>query len=430
MTHHAPLLLSDYLTAVKMALADIFDQDVWVVCEIRAVSCKDGHYYFEFADKDSQGKVNATCRGTLWRSAAVAVKKFEQSTHHHLQAGLKILVCGRATFHAQYGFAFNIKDIDPNYTLGGLMQAYQAMKEQLIDNGLLYLNQSLPTPFDIRHVAVIAPQNAAGLGDFRREADRLQACKLCQFDYYYATFQGDNAPSSIQHAIDDVQNTHACYDVVVIIRGGGAVGDLAYLNDYQLAKAVAQMKIPVWVGIGHEKDTVILDEVAHRRFDTPSKVILAIEKHIVQLWQQSQQNYQSICRIIDYAIKTYNQTLNAQMIALKTNSLHRLYHAKQHSAYLLENTKKQSLHQLQYANIKSKQLFDQHQQYKTHLHQKSQQIHHYYQLINSFDPQKTLNKGYAIIRKENKLLTSVHHAKAQETLTIQLSDGIIQVVVC
>ncbi|EEN8053960.1 exodeoxyribonuclease VII large subunit, partial [Salmonella enterica subsp. enterica serovar Enteritidis] len=86
-------------------------------------------------------------------------------------------------------------------------------------------------------------------------------------------------------------------DLIVIIRGGGAVGDLAYLNDYELAALVAEQPIPVWVGIGHERDRVMLDEVAHQSFDTPSKVIAGIRNHLLTITQGAKQHFLTIEQI-------------------------------------------------------------------------------------------------------------------------------------
>lgn len=71
----------------------------------------------------------------------------------------------------------------------------------------------------------------------------------------------------------------------MIIRGGGAVNDLAYLNDYELAALLVKQTVPIWVSIGHEKDRTILDEVANRSFDTPSKVIGGIRNLIAERTQ-------------------------------------------------------------------------------------------------------------------------------------------------
>ena len=141
----------------------------------------------------------------------------------------------------------------------------------------------LPSPVDFVRVAVISPETSAGLGDFRQEADRLHRGGLCEFHFVRATFQGLEAPSSILDAIETVLSAHRerTFDALVIIRGGGAVTDLAWLNDLELARRICRLPIPVLTGIGHERDSTILDEVAHRRFDTPSKVAHHITQTIL-----------------------------------------------------------------------------------------------------------------------------------------------------
>lgn len=108
------LSLSDYLSAVQLVISETFAHTVWVKAEIRSLSAKGGHYYFELADKDIDGKVTASCRGTLWRGqAAKVLSKFEKNTGMSLERGLNVLLKVSATFHAQYGFSLNIVDIDP-----------------------------------------------------------------------------------------------------------------------------------------------------------------------------------------------------------------------------------------------------------------------------------------------------------------------------
>ncbi|MBO6225928.1 MAG: exodeoxyribonuclease VII large subunit, partial [Psychrobacter sp.] len=249
------LRLSDYSTAVDMVIKQTFDHHVWVKAEIRNLSSKGGHYYFELAEKDDDGKVVASCRGNLWRfKAARVLAKFERATGMPLDRDLTVLLKVAAGFHAQYGFSLTIEDIDPSYTLGDLARQYAQMVDRLTGEGLLTLNQQLPAPFDIEHVLVIAPEKAAGLGDFQADADRLAEAGACHFHYHHATFQGNHAPAEIRQAIvsaqQQFQDTYGRLpDLLVIIRGGGAVGDLAYLNDYELAALVAEQPVPVWVGI-------------------------------------------------------------------------------------------------------------------------------------------------------------------------------------
>lgn len=281
------LSLSEYLSGVQEIIQLTFDESVWVRAEIRNLNIKGGHYYLELAEKEQQSdKVIASCRATIWKfSAANIVLKFERESGIELSKDLNVLIKVKARFDPQYGFSVNIEDIDSSFTLGDIARQYQQLVERLTQEGLIERNRQLVTPFDIQHVLVIAPQQAAGLGDFKKDADVLQKYGVCNFIYQTATFQGQTAPKSIIEALRSAMKHWANDfnyppDLIVIIRGGGAVNDLAYLNDYELAALLCKRSVPVWVGIGHEKDRTILDEIAHRSFDTPSKVIAGIRNTI------------------------------------------------------------------------------------------------------------------------------------------------------
>jgi exodeoxyribonuclease VII large subunit len=176
------------------------------------------------------------------------------------------------------GLDLIVEDVDPSYTLGDLAAKLARIREKLQQTGLYGRNKQLPAPLEFVRVAVISPETSAGLGDFRREADLLQTAILCEFHLFPATFQGVETSSSIQSAVLQALTAHKQrpFDALVIIRGGGSVTDLAWLNDLDLAKLLCQSPVPIFTGIGHERDNTILDEIAHSRFDTPSKVVLHI----------------------------------------------------------------------------------------------------------------------------------------------------------
>jgi exodeoxyribonuclease VII large subunit len=218
----------------------------------------------------------------IWRSfSARIIRKFKDATGEGLRDGIKVLVLVRAQFHPLYDFWLSIEDIDPSCTLGNLEAKLRKIRETLTQERIIQLNRSLRPPADFVRVAAMSPETSAGLGDFRQEADRLHAAGLCEFHFVRATFQGPAAPSSLLDAIETVLSAHRerPVDPLVIIRGGGAVTDLAWLNDLDLARRACRLPIPVLTGIGHERHSTILDEVAHRRFDTPSKTA----DHVTQL---------------------------------------------------------------------------------------------------------------------------------------------------
>lgn len=218
-------------------------------------------------------------QGAIWKSKATAITaKFEEATGEGLRSDIKILCLAKVRFDPLYGLDLIIEDVDPSYTLGDLAAKLARIRDWLVREDLYERNKALPAPVEFVRVAVISPETSAGLGDFRRETDRLQQAGLCEFLFFGATFQGIDAPSSLRTAVNEALAAHRQrpFDALVIIRGGGSVTDLAWVNDLELARLLCRSPIPVVTGIGHERDNTILDEIAHHRFDTPSKVALHI----------------------------------------------------------------------------------------------------------------------------------------------------------
>ncbi|AGA28215.1 exodeoxyribonuclease VII large subunit [Singulisphaera acidiphila] len=271
--------LTDLLSQVRGAIEERMPEAVWVRAEISELSGKNGNLYPKLTQRNEQGDILAQSKSVIWRSRAGAIhQKFMEATGEGLKPDIKILCLVKVRFDPLFGLDLIIEDVDPSYTVGDLAAKLARIREWLVREDLYGRNQGLPAPVEFVRVAVISPESSAGLGDFRRETDRLHQAGLCEFLFFGATFQGVNAPSSIRTAINEALAAHRQrpFDVLVIIRGGGSVTDLAWLNDLELARLVCLASIPVLTGIGHERDSTILDEVAHRRFDTPSKVALFI----------------------------------------------------------------------------------------------------------------------------------------------------------
>jgi exodeoxyribonuclease VII large subunit len=275
--------LAELLARVNAAIDRGVPEPVWVRAEISELRGKNGHLYLTLVQRNERGDILAQSRAIVWRDRATAIThRFEQATGAGLKTDIKILCLAQVRFDVLYGLSLIIEDVDPSFTLGDLAAKLARIREELERTGLYDRNRLLPAPADYVRVAVISPATSAGLGDFRRETDRLHQAGLCSFRFFEATFQGLDAPSSIGTAIRQALAAHrqTRFDALVIIRGGGSVTDLAWLNDLELAVLVCKSPIPVITGIGHERDSTILDEIAQRRFDTPSKVALHITSTI------------------------------------------------------------------------------------------------------------------------------------------------------
>lgn len=401
--------LSDYLSTVQEVIRLSFDEPVWVKAEIRNLSIKGGHYYLELAEKEEDtDKVIASCKAIIWKSTALKiVLKFERESGIELSKDLNVLIRIKARFDPQYGFSVNIEDIDSSFTLGDIAKRYQQILARLSSEGLVNLNKSLPAPFDIQNVLVIAPENAAGLGDFRKDADALNKANVCHFVYHSATFQGNAAANNIMESLSSglrqwAKDYAIPPDLIVIIRGGGAVNDLAYLNDYDLAVLLCKRKVPIWVGIGHEKDRTILDEIAHRSFDTPSKVIAGIRNVISERSQDVMSYLQIIKLLSQHQISTYQGQNDQLMTAIRTH-IHNQTNTANKSLDLVKSTT---------------QFFAQ-QQIKI----ASTQVETLMRETLLLNPKNVLAKGFAIVRSQNKAIRSVQQVGS--TVSIEMQDGYI-----
>lgn len=267
------LSLFELNARVRAMLQHTMPNCYWVAAEIsEARMASNGHFYLELVQKDeASGSLVAKARATIWRQNYVMINShFERATQQRLAPGIKVLVFASVTFHELYGFSLNIVDIDPTYTLGDLAQRRNEIINQLKEDGVIDLNKELPLPRVVKNIAVISSETAAGYGDFCNQLEQSG------FDFHIqlfpATMQGNKVEDSIIAALNTIAAEQEKWEVVVIIRGGGATADLNGFDSYLLAANVAQFPLPVLTGIGHERDDTIIDLVAHTRLKTPTAV--------------------------------------------------------------------------------------------------------------------------------------------------------------
>ncbi len=268
--------LSGYLMRVQLAIKGAFRESSWVVAELADVKhSPKGHAYFDLIETDD-GREVAKCRCTMFAKAlSAAMIEWQRVTGSGPQAGMKLLIKIKPDFSPQYGFSLVAEAIDPKFTLGDMQARIQQTIKMLKARGWYDLQRNLKGPTDFWRVAVISPDGAAGLADFRRDAQILDWAGVCNFEYFTSVFQGVDTSESIRNALKRVHERHQQipFDVACIIRGGGSKADLAWLNDEKAAAWACRLPIPIYTGIGHEIDECVLDLVAHQSFDTPSKVI-------------------------------------------------------------------------------------------------------------------------------------------------------------
>ena len=272
------MLLHELCDSIRATIQTDFDDTYRVTAEISSLSAKPGgHCFMELIEKrdpqtsksrtssDIIAKVRATCWANVW---AMLSAYFLDSTGISLQVGMQVEVDVNVDFHPVYGLSLTVVGINPEFTLGGLMKQRRETIARLEKEGMMELQPALTLPTLVRSIAIISAAGAAGFQDF---TDQLTASGYAfRTQLFPATMQGEAAPYSIMAALDWIYAFEKPFDIVVIIRGGGANTDLTCFDDYELCSFCAQFPLPILSGIGHTRDVSILDMVCFQAVKTPT----------------------------------------------------------------------------------------------------------------------------------------------------------------
>jgi len=284
----APLSLGALMAQVRAALHHRFPDSYWVVAEVAEMTRPrqaGGHCYLTLTEPAAGAEAlgfTAQARATLWGSRYQQLAPaFAEATGQELRPGLRLLLRVKVTFHEQYGFSLDVLALDPSYTVGELARQRLATLRKLQEKDLLERQQELALPLAPQRLAVISSPTAAGFQDFVRQLE--EAPYDFALTLFPALMQGEGAPASIRAALDAIRPRRGQFEVVILIRGGGAKTDLLAFDEYGLAAAVAAFPLPVLTGIGHERDEAVVDLVAHRALKTPTAVAAFLVERLARL---------------------------------------------------------------------------------------------------------------------------------------------------
>lgn len=283
--------LSEFSRFVAQAMSrEPLLMGAWVIAEISDMAVRGGHCYMTLIEKDPSGTTIARMRANIWANRFIYIRnKFLNATKRELTNGMKVMFYGGANYHSNYGLSFNIGEIEPSFTMGDLERIRREILLTLQKEGIINRNRSLTFADPPRKIAIISSETAAGYGDFLNQLKHNSAGVEFNVMLFPAIMQGDRTAQSVIDALDLVEQTSSIvhWDCVVIIRGGGATTDMNGFDDLQLARRVATFPIPVVVGIGHERDRCVLDEIACVRCKTPTAVAAWLSDTAGMAWQKA-----------------------------------------------------------------------------------------------------------------------------------------------
>ena len=380
----------------------------WVQAEISSISPSgQGHCYLELVQKDATGRnFLAKAKANIWRGTWLKLKPyFEAQTGETLKVGMKVLLQVTVTFHEVYGYSLVVQDIDPTYTMGDMARRRKEILEQLEKDGVIGLNRELEIPALPQRIAVISSATAAGWGDFRNQLDG----NIYGFRFYVKLFpaamQGDDVERSVISALNAVAMRREDFDVVIIIRGGGAVSELSCFDSYNLAFNIANFPLPVITGIGHERDDTVADVVAHTKVKTPT----AAAEFIINRVFDTASELENLTRRMSDAI---TEKMNAEKVRIERMS------QKLPSLFaVLKTRQEQVLETLWIRSVNGVRNMLTAQAHKLAIVDKS---------LAAADPQVILRRGYSLTRLNGRAVKCASDLKKGDRLTTVFADGSVE----
>ena len=393
---------------VKSTLQFEMPDAYWVQAEISSISPSgQGHCYLELVQKDATGRnFLAKAKANIWRGTWLKLKPyFEAQTGETLKVGMKVLLQVTVTFHEVYGYSLVVQDIDPTYTMGDMARRRKEILEQLEKDGVIGLNRELEIPALPQRIAVISSATAAGWGDFRDQLSK----NIYGFQFYVKLFpaamQGDDVERSVISALNAVAMRRDDFDVVIIIRGGGAVSELSCFDSYNLAFNIANFPLPVITGIGHERDDTVADVVAHTKVKTPT----AAAEFIINKVFDTASELENLTRRMSDSIA---ERMNDEKVRIERMS------QKLPSLFAVLKTRQEQILETMWiktANGVRNMLTA--QAHKLEIVEKS---------LAAADPQVILKRGYSLTRLNGRVVKGASDLKKGDRLTTVFADGSVE----
>ncbi len=373
--------VSEFLDLANNALSDFWDQGEFVVeGEVTDFRVSRGQWV-NFSVKDEEG---------LLPAFMVAYK-----LNLPIQDGMKVRLHGYPRIYPKYGkFSFNVDTVEL-VGEGDIQKALKLLREKLEKEGLFDPSRKRGLPRFPQKIALIASTESAAYGDFIRIIN--ERWSGIHIDAYHVLVQGQRAPQSIIRAIEAAQKKE--YDVIVLTRGGGSLEDLIAFNDETLVRALHGSKIPTLVGIGHERDTSLAEDVADVRASTPTDCARRLVPERSDILYEI-----SICE---------QGIVNNFQIYLDEKQ--RLIHDATLQAV-------QWIASLQETRSSMEKCIEQRITYW--FETLNERIESLARFTKSFDTSFVLKRGYAYIESENNILTSVKVLQENTKINIHLRDGV------
>lgn len=352
------LIVSEFIALTNQVLDGAYP-NLAVIGEVASFSVNQGKFVF-FDLKDDSGTVG--CFMML------------HNLRLPIEEGMQVVVSGVPKLTAKGRFSITVHNVRP-VGEGSLKKSFELLRAKLEAEGLFDAARKRTLPDIPTRVAVISSTQAAGYIDFVEVVN--QRWGNLELTVAHTAVQGEGAADQIIAAVEHFNQSPDPAEVLVIVRGGGSADDLAVFNDEKLVRAVAGSRIPTLVGIGHEVDTSLVDLVADVRAATPT--------HAAQLLVPDRE------AVIDAIWRSVTQTAGRLQSEIESE------------------IEASSSKMIRLVDAAIRQFDDM-----------ARDIGHMAATIRAYDPQSILERGYAIIRGEQRVGALIEIETSKQRLSAEV----------
>lgn len=438
--------MSDYLSVSSLTkyLKLKFDCDpylerVYLTGQVSNFRRRPNHQYFSL--KDEQAVIQAT----MW---AGTFKKLD----FELEEGMKINVVGRVQIYEPSGsYSIIIEKAEPD-GIGALAIQFEQLKKKLTEAGYFDERHKQPLPQFVKKIGVVTSPSGAVIRDIITTVSRrFPGVEILLFP---TKVQGEGASQEVATNIA-LANEREDLDLLIVGRGGGSIEDLWAFNEEVVVQAIFESRLPVISSVGHETDTTLADFVADRRAATPTaaaELATPVTKADIISWISERQNraYQAGLRVI----KRDQERLGKLAKSVIFRQPERLYDGYAQKCDHLTSRLKSTVEQQVQQASQAQQLLNQRllavdlerniRRYKERIEALKRlltsQVTSQYEsqlarfekaqdALLSLDTSRIIARGYAMVQKGDKVISSVTEVAKGEQLSVQLKDGQLEVEV-
>ena len=439
--------LKQVVSSIRKTIEERYAQTYWMKAEIYKFNrFPSGHAFPEIVQREND-KIVAQLSGTIWKQNYDRInQQFIEVVKEPLKDGSNLLMQVKITFNELYGLSLQIIDIDPSFSLGEVQKQREETLKRLQKEGILNCNQQLPFPLLPKRIAVISADSSKGLSDFMEVLINNEEGYSFFTFLFNAYLQGDQAVDSIIQTLEKIKKVRQHFDLVVIVRGGGAEVGMTCYNHYELCKAIATFPLPILTGIGHSTNLNVAEMIAYRNAITPTK----LAEFLIQTFREFDQEIrygQQVVRTksIDVLFNA-NQQLDALLRLFKQISKHSAGASKQLLLDLtkslefnsqkcvtknqnqLKNIVVQISHNARFDLKERFNLINQHQEKLKFrstnlLNSTSRNIIELEKNLDLLDPIHVMKRGFSITRQNGKSITSPSEIENEVEIVTEVAEG-------